>query len=62
MTYFGVNIINTNSGKFGVVIREGLSETLNWRHVYDDFDEAMETAKIWARCHRCSIEDQTTHH
>ena len=44
------------------MIREGLSETLNWRHVYDDFDEAMETAKIWARCHRCSIEDQTTHH
>lgn len=62
MTYFGVSIINTNSGKFGVVLREALTETLNWRHTYNDFEDALITAKIWARSYGCEVEDKTTHH
>ena len=62
MSYFGVSIINTNSGKFGVVLREGMVETLNWRNIEDNFEEAYKTAKIWARCYGCSVDDQTAHH
>lgn len=61
MPYFGVHIINTNSGHFGVVLREGSVRTLNSHHIFDTFDEAYKTAKVWAFGNR-DLVDETIHH
>ena len=60
MTYFGTHIRNTRDGKFAVVCREGSVRTLDWRHVYDSFEEAYKTAKVWS--FGGEIVDETTHH
>ena len=58
--YFDQVIINTNSGKFGVVETEGCVRILNPMNVYDTFDEAYKHAKILLRGQEPT--DETRHH
>lgn len=58
--YYDQVIINTNSGKFGVVHTEGCVRMLRPTDVFDTYDEAYRHAKAFLFGQEPT--DETTHH